>query len=136
MPKNIFSTNNQVTQDYRGNQCMARVDYRYTSLHDRRGLPLEKQLAREKEEGTPLPCFLQQQHARFSLDVPTWSTLKSNNFENQPFMNPQTSLNLRSDFRKAALRAGRASPEEEEAKDEGPKYGGGFRKKKQKMTFN
>ena len=41
---------NQITHDYQGNPVMVGIDYRNTSLHDKRGITLVKQLGREKDE--------------------------------------------------------------------------------------
>ena len=68
---------------------MAKVDYRYTSLHERKGLPIGKQLARESEPpGPQLPLFFNHMKTRLSVDHPTKSTIKDNNYENTPFMDP------------------------------------------------
>lgn len=135
LPKKTYATNNQVTQDYRGNFCMARVDYRTTSLHDRRGLPLEKQLSRDAETGPALPCFLQHQHARLSLDFPTTGTHAANNVAHQPFLDPRSCLNLRSDFRirKAKSRLDTKSlPDDDDERDDGSAR----KQQTQSLTFN
>ena len=77
---------------------MAHVDYRYTSLHDRRGVPIEKQLTRMSLDSPELPIFLHKPFSRLSLNLATTTKHKANNYENQPMMSPKATLNPRSDF--------------------------------------
>ena len=78
---------------------MVGVDYRTTSLHNRRGVPIEKVMHREKEETVNYPCHLQQHYGRISMTHNTCNSLKANSFKGSDFMDPKSTLNTRQDFR-------------------------------------
>ena len=78
---------------------MTGVDFRNTSLHFNRGIPLNKQYARYNDKSNHLPVHMQQHYGRLGLNDLNYRSLKSNSYKDRPFLDPISTLNTRKDFR-------------------------------------
>ena len=89
---------NQITFDYQGKPVMVGIDYRTTSLHNRKGISLSKQLARDKDAFKDLPCHLQRQTGRIAMNTIVSDSLNANSNKIAEYLEPKTTLNTRKDF--------------------------------------
>ena len=92
----VFPTNNQTSYDVQGNPVMVGIDYRNTSLHNRRGLAHQKQIGRSDIQD--LPCHLQHQAGRIAMSTLVSESLKANGARATSFLDPKSTLNTRKDF--------------------------------------
>lgn len=90
---NAFSNENK--------RVMKHIDFRLTSLHYDSGIPMNKMAARinVKDQSFVLPDHMQNNSNRFALRHLTYQSLKANNFEKRPFLDPTSTLNGKKDFR-------------------------------------
>ena len=77
---------------------MTGVDYRNTSLHFNRGIPLTKQYGRTKSTSNYLPVHMQNHNGRLAMNQSTFNTLKANNYRDRGFLDPASTFNMRKDF--------------------------------------
>ena len=131
-------------------KVMTCVDYRNTSLHYNRGVPIDVQKSRVSSTinyqpmsadyvhrhntlVSKLPAHMQNQAARISLGCgATSNTLKSNHNRDQPFLDPSSSFGMRKDFWVDPKKV-KAATTEKAVKEAAGKTGA---KNKKNLTFN
>ena len=78
---------------------MVGVDYRYTSLHNRRGVQFDKVIPNQIENNKEFPSHIQNTYGRIGMSTTTCHSFKLNSGKGTGFLEPKSTLNMRSDFR-------------------------------------